>query len=70
MSRLTLIAHRGEPETWPENSLAGFAGVLAAGARHIETDVQFVITSYSIHYTKLYEQMIVAASAKGVNYSG
>ena len=40
MSHLTLIAHRGEPETWPENSLAGFAGVLAAGARHIETDVQ------------------------------
>jgi glycerophosphoryl diester phosphodiesterase len=40
MSRITLIAHRGEPETWPENSLAGFAGVLAAGARHIETDVQ------------------------------
>jgi len=41
MSRLTLVAHRGEPETWPENSLAGFASVLAAGARHIETDVQF-----------------------------
>jgi len=40
MSSITLIAHRGEPETWPENSLAGFAGVLAAGARHIETDVQ------------------------------
>jgi glycerophosphoryl diester phosphodiesterase len=40
MSHLTLIAHRGEPETWPENSLAGFAGVLAAGARYIETDVQ------------------------------
>jgi glycerophosphoryl diester phosphodiesterase len=40
MSRLTLIAHRGEPETWPENSLAGFAGVLVAGARYIETDVQ------------------------------
>ena len=29
MSRIILIAHRGEPETWPENSLAGFAGVLA-----------------------------------------
>lgn len=41
MSHLTLIAHRGEPETWPENSLAGFTGVLAAGARYIETDVQF-----------------------------
>jgi glycerophosphoryl diester phosphodiesterase len=39
--KLTLIAHRGEPESWPENSLAGFAGVLAAGARHVETDVQF-----------------------------
>lgn len=40
MYHLTLVAHRGEPETWPENSLAGFAGVLAAGARYIETDVQ------------------------------
>ena len=38
--KLALIAHRGEPETWPENSLAGFAGVLAAGAHYIETDVQ------------------------------
>jgi glycerophosphoryl diester phosphodiesterase len=40
MSQLTLVAHRGEPETWPENSLTGFAGVLAAGAHFIETDVQ------------------------------
>jgi glycerophosphoryl diester phosphodiesterase len=35
-----LIGHRGEPETWPENSLAGFEAVLAAAARYIETDVQ------------------------------
>ena len=35
-----LIAHRGEPETWPENSLAGYDAVLSAGARYIETDVQ------------------------------
>ena len=35
-----LIAHRGEPETWPENSLAGYEAVLSAGARYIETDVQ------------------------------
>jgi glycerophosphoryl diester phosphodiesterase len=35
-----LIAHRGEPETWPENSLAGYREVLRAGARYIETDVQ------------------------------
>ncbi len=35
-----LIAHRGEPESWPENSLAGYTAVLQAGARYIETDVQ------------------------------
>lgn len=35
-----LVAHRGEPLAWPENSLAGFRAVLAAGARYIETDVQ------------------------------
>ena len=37
---LMLIGHRGEPDNWPENSLAGFEAVLAAGARYIETDVQ------------------------------
>jgi glycerophosphoryl diester phosphodiesterase len=35
-----LIAHRGEPANWPENSLAGYQAVLKAGARFIETDVQ------------------------------
>jgi glycerophosphoryl diester phosphodiesterase len=35
-----LIAHRGEPESWPENSLAGYRAVLEAGALYIETDVQ------------------------------
>jgi glycerophosphoryl diester phosphodiesterase len=35
-----LIAHRGEPESWPENSLAGYEAVVRAGARYIETDVQ------------------------------
>jgi glycerophosphoryl diester phosphodiesterase len=38
-----LIAHRGEPESWPENSLAGYAAVLRAGARYIETDVQITV---------------------------
>ncbi|MCB1723370.1 MAG: hypothetical protein H6959_09740 [Chromatiaceae bacterium] len=36
-----LIAHRGEPEHWPENSLAGFRAVLAAGSPYVETDIQF-----------------------------
>jgi glycerophosphoryl diester phosphodiesterase len=35
-----LIAHRGEPTSFPENSMVGFEAVLRAGATHIETDVQ------------------------------
>jgi glycerophosphoryl diester phosphodiesterase len=35
-----LIGHRGEPASYPENSLAGFEAVLQAGAACIETDVQ------------------------------
>jgi glycerophosphoryl diester phosphodiesterase len=35
-----LVAHRGEPARWPENSLEGYRAVLAAGARYLETDVQ------------------------------
>jgi glycerophosphoryl diester phosphodiesterase len=35
-----LIGHRGEPLSFPENSLAGFEAVLQAGALYIETDVQ------------------------------
>lgn len=34
------IAHRGEPESFPENSIAGYEAVLQAGALWIETDVQ------------------------------
>jgi glycerophosphoryl diester phosphodiesterase len=36
----TLIAHRGEPVSFPENSIAGYEAVLQAGANWIETDVQ------------------------------
>lgn len=35
-----LVAHRGEPVTYPENSLDGYRAVLRAGARYLETDVQ------------------------------
>ena len=38
--RNLLVAHRGEPESWPENSLAGYRAVLEAGACYIETDIQ------------------------------
>jgi len=38
-----LIGHRGEPSSYPENSLAGFEAVLKAGAAYIETDVQLTV---------------------------
>ena len=39
-SRPELIAHRGYPRGFPENTLAGLEAALAAGARHVEFDVQ------------------------------
>lgn len=38
-----LIAHRGEPAHWPENSLCGFRAAMQAGARFVETDVQISV---------------------------
>lgn len=38
---LTLVAHRGLPERYPENSLAGIRAALLAGATFIEVDIQF-----------------------------
>jgi len=43
-----LVAHRGEPETWPENSYAGFEAVLRAGAAYIETDVQITADGVAV----------------------
>jgi len=38
---MKLAGHRGLPELYPENTLAGFAAAIAAGAAGIECDVQF-----------------------------
>lgn len=35
-----LVGHRGWPARFPENTLAGFAAAVAAGARWLECDVQ------------------------------
>ncbi len=35
-----LVAHRGYPYRYPENTLPGITAALEAGARHIEVDVQ------------------------------
>lgn len=36
-----LVAHRGYPGRYPENSLAGIQAAIAAGALYVEFDVQF-----------------------------
>jgi glycerophosphoryl diester phosphodiesterase len=43
-----LIGHRGEPGSWPENSLPGFRCILEAGASFIETDVQITADGIAI----------------------
>jgi len=43
-----LIAHRGEPASWPENSYQGFEAVLRAGVRYIETDVQMTADGVAV----------------------
>jgi glycerophosphoryl diester phosphodiesterase len=43
-----LIAHRGEPASWPENSYQGFEAVLHAGIRYIETDVQMTADGVAV----------------------
>jgi glycerophosphoryl diester phosphodiesterase len=35
-----LVAHRGWPRRYPENTLAGIEAAIAAGARYVEVDVQ------------------------------
>ncbi len=43
-----LIAHRGEPESLPENSLAGFRKALEAGALFLETDVHLTADGVAV----------------------
>lgn len=40
MGRVSLIAHRGQPLSFPENSLEGFTHVVESGASYVETDIQ------------------------------
>lgn len=40
MNSPQLVAHRGYPEHYPENTLVGIAAAIRAGARFVEIDVQ------------------------------
>ncbi|VAX13982.1 Glycerophosphoryl diester phosphodiesterase [hydrothermal vent metagenome] len=43
-----LIAHRGYPRHYPENTLAGIAAAITAGARFIEVDVQLTADGIAV----------------------
>ncbi len=40
MNKMQLVAHRGYPEHFPENTLLGVMAAIRAGARFVEIDVQ------------------------------
>ena len=40
MGRPTLVAHRGYPTNYPENTMIGYRATVEAGATWIETDIQ------------------------------
>jgi glycerophosphoryl diester phosphodiesterase len=45
-----LVAHRGYPAQYPENTLVGYRAALAAGARWMETDIQFSRDGVAVLY--------------------
>lgn len=66
MGRVTLVAHRGQPLSFPENSLQGFGHVLEAGAAYVETDVHITadgvpVLSHDANLLKLTGKQIIIA---------
>jgi glycerophosphoryl diester phosphodiesterase len=66
MGRVSLVAHRGQPSKFPENSLQGFAHALKSGARYVETDVQITadaipVLSHDAHLLKVTGKQIIIA---------
>lgn len=47
---LRLVAHRGYPAAFPENTLLGYQQAVNHGARHVETDVQFTRDGVPVLY--------------------
>ena len=58
IDQIFLVGHRGQPDSFPENSLEGFAHVLQSGAAYVETDVNItadgvVVLSHDKNLLKL-----------------
>lgn len=53
-----LVAHRGDPSRYPENSLPGFRSALESGAHFVETDIQLTadriaVLSHDVSLTRM-----------------
>lgn len=64
MGRVSLVAHRGQPSKFPENSLQGFTHALESGASYVETDVQITsdgipVLSHDSHLLKVTGKQII-----------
>ncbi len=64
--RVSLVAHRGQPLSYPENSLEGFSFVVESGASYIETDVNITsdgvpVLSHDANLLKLTGKQIIVA---------
>lgn len=64
--RVSLIAHRGQPLSFPENSLEGFSFCLESGAGYVENDVHITadgipVLSHDAHLLKLTDKQIIVA---------
>jgi glycerophosphoryl diester phosphodiesterase len=64
MGRVSLIAHRGQPLSFPENSLEGFSHVAKAGTGYVETDIHITadgipVLSHDANLLKLTGKQII-----------
>ena len=64
MGRVSLIGHRGQPLSFPENSLEGFRHVAEAGAEYVETDIHITadgipVLSHDANLLKLTGKQII-----------
>lgn len=64
--RVSLVAHRGQPLSFPENSLEGFSHVVKSAAAYIETDVNITsdgipVLSHDANLLKLTGKQIIIA---------
>ena len=68
-----LVGHRGQPDSFPENSLESFTHALASGAAYIETDVQvtadgIVVLSHDDNLRKLTGEKISVTNSQYIEF--